>query len=150
MAGMDRARPRGPYALVSLLIGVNNQFRGRSAEEYRGQFVALLQWAIALAGGKASRVIVLSIPDWGATPFAQGQDRSRIGIQIDQFNAINRQETARLGAAYVDVTPISRRVAQSPNLVAEDGLHPSGQMYALWAQAALGPAQKALAVDEHK
>jgi lysophospholipase L1-like esterase len=144
MRGMDQEQPQGPYALVSLLIGVNNQFRGRSQDEYRTQFVTLLKRAIDLAGGKASRVVVLSIPDWGVTPFAEGRDRAKIGGEIDQFNAIAQQETLKLGAAFVDITGISRRATQSPDLIANDGLHPSGKMYGLWVDAALPVARKAM------
>lgn len=143
-AAIAAANPPGPYDLVSLLIGVNNQYRGREAEEYRRQFVSLLEQAIAFAGGHASRVIVLSIPDWGVTPFAAGGDRAAIGRAIDSFNAINRAETERLGAAYVDVTPGSREAATDPGLVATDGLHPSGRMYAEWARLSLPAACRAL------
>jgi lysophospholipase L1-like esterase len=144
MAGIDQANPGGAYDLVSLLIGVNNQYRGRDPEEYRQQFMALLNRAIAFAGGSPSRVIVLSIPDWGVTPFAAGRDRVEVARAIDRFNAINREEAARLGANYVDVTPISRRAADDPALIAEDGLHPSGKMYADWAELAFPVAREAL------
>jgi lysophospholipase L1-like esterase len=143
-AAIAMANPQGPYDLVSLLIGVNNQYRGRDTEEYRHQFVSLLEQAIAFAGGHASRVIVLSIPDWGVTPFAAGRDRAAIGRAIDSFNAINRAETERLGAAYVDVTPGSREAATDPGLVAADGLHPSGRMYAEWARLSFPAAFRAL------
>jgi lysophospholipase L1-like esterase len=143
--GMDRARPKGPFGLVSLLIGVNNQYRRRPLGEYRKQFVALLLRAIDLAGGEAGRVLVLSIPDWGVTPFAKGQDQAAIGSAIDEFNRANAEETLRLGARYVDVTPESRQVASDPALIARDGLHPSGKMYADWAQLALPAACDALA-----
>ena len=142
-AGTDRADPRGPFDLVSLLIGVNNQYRGREPEEYRAQFASLLQRAVSFAGGKASRVLVLSIPDWGVTPFAAGRDREAIALAIDLFNTINREETARAGARYIDVAPISREAVQNPALVAGDGLHPSGQMYAEWARLALPEALEA-------
>lgn len=136
--------PKGPYALVSLLIGVNNQFRGREAEQYRNQFKGLLQRAIGFAEGKAGRVIVLSIPDWGVTPFAASRDREKIAREIDQFNAINREETLRAGARYVDVTPVSRRASEDPSLNAGDGLHPSGSQYRAWAELALPAAIEAL------
>jgi lysophospholipase L1-like esterase len=139
-AAIDREDPRGPYALVSLLIGVNNQYRGRGAEEYRTQFAALLQRAIGFAGGDAGKVIVLSIPDWGVTPFADGQDRARIAAEIDLFNRINREETQRLGARYVDITPQSRAAATNPASFAPDGLHYSGLTYAEWARLALPSA----------
>jgi len=143
-AGIDMANPAGVHDLVSLLIGVNNQYRGRSLEEYRQEFVMLLERAIAFAGQNPSRVLVLSIPDWGVTPFAARQDRAAIGADIDRFNAINREEAQRLGAHYVDVTPISRRAASDPSLTAGDGLHPSGKMYAEWARLVLPEARAAL------
>lgn len=143
-AAIDRANPQGTYELVSLLIGVNNQYRGRDREEYRAQFAALLARAIAFAGGDPSRVVVLSIPDWGVTPFAALRDRAAIASEIDAFNAINRDEADKAGVHYVDVTPISRQAAQEPSLLAADGLHPSGTMYAAWAALALPVAKQAL------
>ena len=143
-AAIDARKPQGPYALVSLLIGVNNQYRGRGAEEYRAEFAALLQRAVGFAGGDASRVIVLSIPDWGVTIFAEGRDRARIAAEIDVYNAINREETARAGARYVDVTAQSRAAGADPSFLADDGLHPSGRSYTEWARLALPAAQAAL------
>jgi lysophospholipase L1-like esterase len=131
-AAIDAAHPQGPYDLVTLLIGVNNQYRGRDAEQYRGEFTALLQRAIGFAGGDAKKVVVVSIPDWGVTPFAEGRDRAKIATEIDQYNAINREETSRAGARYVDITPISR--GNDPTLVAGDGLHPSGKQYTEWVR----------------
>jgi len=133
-AAIDKANPHGPYDLVTLLIGVNNQYRGRGADEYRTQFVALLQRAIGFAGGKTKNVVVVSIPDWGVTPFAKGRDRAKIAREIDQFNAINREETLRAGARYVDITAESRQAANDTALVAGDGLHPSGKMYSEWTR----------------
>ena len=129
---MDDARPRGRYDLVTLLIGVNNQYRGRPADEYRLQFRQLLKRAVALAGGTAAHVIVVSIPDWGATPFAEGSDRAKIGREIDAFNAISLEETAATGGVYADITPVSRRVRTDAALAAPDGLHPSAKMYSQW------------------
>ena len=143
-AAIDRADPRGPFDLVSLLIGVNNQYRGRGAEEYRHQFNDLLRRAIEFAGGQAGQVLVLSIPDWGVTPFAAGRDRGAIAAAIDQFNLINRDEAAWAGARYIDVTPVSREAAHDPALIAADGLHPSGKMYGAWAELALPEAAEAL------
>jgi len=143
-AGIDRAKPQGMYELVSLLIGVNNQYRGQSEAEYRREFVTLLRRAVAFADQRSARVIVLSIPDWGVTPFAKGRDQAAIGAAIDRFNAINREETERGGAQYVDVTPISRQAVSDPSLIARDGLHPSGKMYAEWARLALPVTCKAL------
>lgn len=138
---LARANPQPPYALVSLLIGVNNQYRGYSQETYRQEFVALLEQAIALAGGDPERVIVLSIPDWGVTPFGahdgRGRTPAQISAEIAAFNAINRAETLRLGAHYVDITPISLEAQTDLTLLADDQLHPSGKMYARWAEEAL-------------
>jgi lysophospholipase L1-like esterase len=140
-AGIDAAAPRGPYALVSLLIGVNNQYRGLSIDAYRSEFCALLQRAIGFAGGDASRVVVLSIPDWGVTAFAEGRDRVQIARETDAFNAVNRDVAGELGARWVDVAPSSRR---APAAVVADGLHPSGDQYREWAALALPEALAAL------
>jgi lysophospholipase L1-like esterase len=143
-AAIDRANPPGPYPLVSLLIGVNNQYRGRSLEEYREQFGALLARAIALAGGVPGRVLVLAIPDWGVTPYAEGRDRAAIAAALDEFNAANRAAALAAGAHYVDVTPLSRLAGLDPGLLAPDGLHPSGRQYLEWARLALPAACLAL------
>lgn len=126
--------PHGPFDLVSLLIGVNNQYRGRSADEYRTEFQSLLNQAIVFAGGRASHVVVLSIPDWGATPFAEGKNRQQISQEIDLFNAINAEESSRTGAQYIDATSISRAAQVDGSLIASDGLHPSAKMYADWSR----------------
>ena len=144
LSGIDRANLQGIYDLVSLLIGVNNQYRGGDSEDFRGQFAALLKRAIGFANGQPFGVIVLSIPDWSVVPFAAGRDRAKIAAEIDQFNAVNREEAERAGAHYIDVTPISRQAAADPELIAGDGLHPSGKMYAEWARLALPVARKAI------
>ena len=131
-AGIAAADPQGPYDLVSLLIGVNNQYRGYDLAEYRGEFRQLLAQAIEFAGDDPERVVVLSIPDWGATPFAAGRDQALIAADIDAFNAVNRRESQAAGVHYLDITPLSRQVASQPDLLAGDGLHLSGDMYALW------------------
>ncbi len=146
-AGIQAASPRGPYDLVSLLIGVNNQYRGRSQEEYRAQFADLLQQAIAFAGGDPARVMVLSIPDWGVTPFAARLDAAAIAAEIDAFNAINRAEAEQAGVWYVDVTAVSRQATTDPSLIADDGLHPSGKMYTAWVELALPVALQAVMRD---
>ena len=134
--GIDSANPRRTFDVVTLLIGVNNQYRGRSSDEYRKQFRSLLARAVGFAGGQPARVVVMSIPDWSVTPFAARRDRAHIAQEIDAFNAINRDEAKHAGARYVDVTPISRRAGVEPALLAPDGLHPSGAMYAEWAAEA--------------
>lgn len=141
-AAIDAANPQGPFDLVTLLIGVNNQYRGRDAEQYRGEFVRLLQRAIGFAGGDAKKVIVVSIPDWGVTPFAEGRDRAAIAAALDRYNAINREEAMRAGARYVDITPVSRR--DDPSLVAEDKLHPSAKQYSEWVRLIVPEARQVL------
>jgi lysophospholipase L1-like esterase len=146
--GIQAQKINPPYDLVSLLIGVNNQYRGHGIKEYRDQFIFLLNKSIEYAGGNSKRVIVLSIPDWGVTPFARGQDGKQIAKDIDAFNAVNREETERAGAYYVDVTPISREAAHDSALVAPDGLHPSGKMYLEWTKLAYLAALKALKISK--
>ncbi len=143
-AGIQTAEITGRYEMVSLLIGVNNQYRGLDPQEYQTEFRDLLSQAINFAGGDPGRVLVLSIPDWGVTPFADGRDRARIAAEIDEFNEVNRAESDGAGAVYLDVTAISREAATDPSLVAEDGLHPSGVMYARWADLALPHALEIL------
>lgn len=133
-----------PYAMVTLLIGVNNQYRGRSVEDYRSQLGPLIQRAIIYAGGNPSRVILVSIPDWGVTPFAEGRDRAKIAEEIDAYNAAKRAEAALAGVGFIDITPGSREAAKRPGLVAGDGLHPSAIEYQRWAKAMLEPAKVVL------
>lgn len=135
MAGIARTQLLNTYDLVTLLIGVNNQYRGRSTEEYAKEFEWLLKLAIEKAGGKASNVVVVSIPDWGATPFAKDRDRAKITREIDAFNAINREISARYETRYADITDASRDARSMPELVAADGLHPSGLEYTKWVNA---------------
>lgn len=130
--GIDNATVSPPYNLVTLLIGVNNQYRGRSLENYREEFAALLNRAIGFAGGDPEKVVVLSIPDWGVTPFAQGRDREKIAREIDAFNTVKLDESQKAGVSYIDVTEISRLAESRPELLALDGLHPSGIMYRMW------------------
>ena len=132
--GIQAGQVQPPYDLVSLLIGVNNQYRGYDLDEYRQQFIFLLGKSIEYAGGKPGRLIVLSIPDWGVTPFAVDRDRQRIAQEIDKFNMVNREESEKAGAHYVDITPGSRRAGDDLALIAPDGLHPSAKMYAIWAE----------------
>ena len=136
-AAIGEAAPEGTFDIVSLLIGVNNQFRGMDIGQYQTEFADLLRRAVAFAAEDPSRVIVVSIPDWGVTPFAQGRDVDLIAQQIDLFNSVNRTEAMRTGTRYVDVTAISREAVTEPGLVAEDGLHPSGEMYSRWVDVVL-------------
>jgi lysophospholipase L1-like esterase len=133
LAAMDGAQFReGGYDHVTLLIGVNNQYRGYAVEEFRGEFKALLGRAIGLARGDAGHVVVISIPDWGETPFGQGSGRAGISGEIDAFNAVCREESRAREVRFVDITPISRTVRGDATLTADDGLHPSGKQYGLW------------------
>ena len=141
-AGIDAANPQGPYDLVTLLIGVNNQYRGLNEEEYREQLIKLLRRAVAFAGGDAKKVVVVSIPDWGRTPFAEDRDTPHISADIDTFNSINHEEAGKIGARYVDITEVSRR--EDPALVAGDKLHPSAKQYAEWVKLILPEAKAAL------
>jgi phospholipase/lecithinase/hemolysin len=120
------------------LIGVNNQYRGRDVADYRGEFTGLLRRAIALAGNRADRVLVLSIPDWGVTPFGQasGRDTADIARQLDAYNAAAEAVCSELGVAFVDITAISRELGSRPDMVANDGLHPSAAMYTEWTRLA--------------
>ena len=123
----------GTCTLLTLLIGVNDQFRGYSVDDYRASLRELIT-PLPRHVGKGGRFVVLSIPDWGVTPFANGRDRARIAREIDAFNAVNRELAAAVRADYVDVTPISRRAATDPGLITGDGLHPSRAMYEEWAE----------------
>lgn len=140
-AGIDAAAPAGPFDLVSLSIGVNNQYRGRAVDNYRDEFASLLERAIELAGGYATRVLVVSIPDWGITAFGRRDPRgaARIGAEIDTFNAAAHAQTQRAGARWIDITAISRGM---PDQLADDGLHPAAAQYAAWL-AAIAPVARA-------
>ncbi|HET7360234.1 MAG TPA: GDSL-type esterase/lipase family protein [Rhodanobacteraceae bacterium] len=147
-AAMDAAAFNAPYALVTLLVGVNNQYRGRGVDEYRGQLRHLVARAVALAGDDARRVVLLSTPDWGVTGFARdrGDDAHAIAGAIDAFNTVAREEAARGGAHWLDITAISRACAALPGMLAADGLHPSATQYALWTQQLL-PLARAILRD---
>ncbi len=130
LAAVDRDDPAAGD-LVTLQIGVNDQYRGRGLDAFAPDFAAVLARALALAG-TPDRLIVLSIPDWGATPFAAGRDRAAIAMRIDAFNACARAQAITAGACWIDVTTISREAAHDRTLIAGDGLHPSATMYARW------------------
>ena len=139
----NKATPTPPYDIVTLLIGVNNQYQGRSQDEYRQQFGSLLQQSIQLAGNRPSHVIVLSIPDYSVTPFARSVNAALIASQIDSFNAINFQVSAEYKVNYLDITGESRKAATDPSLIASDGLHFSGKEYGIWASL-MEPVMKEL------
>ncbi len=141
---INRSGNQKKYALVSLLIGVNNQYRGQSQDRYRTEFRSLLQTAVNFANGKADRVFVLSTPDWGRSPYASTQDKTQIGLQIDQFNAIAKDECQKAGIAFVDITPATRAAAGDDSQFASDGLHYSGKQMQKWAEVALPTVKKIL------
>lgn len=121
-----------PYDIVTLLIGVNNQYRGEDKTTYRNELTDLLYMAIDFAGGIRSNVLVLSIPDWGCTPFAEGKNRTEISNEIDRFNNIKLEQCNLLDLKFSNITSISRKAKDDQSLTAGDGLHPSGKMYKMW------------------
>lgn len=134
--GINIAQIKDKYDLVSLLIGVNNQYQGKSAEDYAVEYEDLLKTAIQLAGGDKSNVFVVSIPDYGYTPFG-APNQEKISKELDEFNAINKRITDAYGITYINITDISRKGLEDPELVAEDTLHPSGKQYTLWVKRIL-------------
>lgn len=134
------------YDLVTLLIGVNNQYRGYSIENYRAEFLALLETAISFSRMGKSNVAVISIPDWAVSPYGLSSDKNltAVSAEIDLFNTVNREVTLARGVKYLNITPISRRGLKEPDLVAADGLHPSGKMYAEWVKVLLPEIEKVL------
>ncbi|NIJ54285.1 SGNH/GDSL hydrolase family protein [Dyadobacter arcticus] len=129
--------PEKPYDMVSLLIGVNNQYRGRSLEEFRTEFHELLIKSIGYAGGEKENVFVLSIPDWGVTPYGTA-NRESIAKEINNFNSVAKEECKKEKILFIDITPISRTALNDPSMIASDNLHFSGKMYQLWVNEALG------------
>jgi lysophospholipase L1-like esterase len=134
----------GKFDLVTLLIGVNNQYRGDSKDTYRKEFVELLNTASNFAGGDRKKVFVLSIPDWGYTPFGRNGMELQISKDIDDFNLINKEETLKLNISYTDITVISRQALNNTPMLAPDGLHPSGKMYKLWVDELLPKVKEVL------
>lgn len=133
-AAIDNNSFKNAYDFVTLLIGVNNQYRGRTVEGYKSEFESLLKQAIQFANDKAGHVIVLSIPDWGITPFARDRDTKQIAIEIDNYNAANKVIAEKYKVSYIDITPTTRQAATDRSLIASDGLHPSAKEYAKWSE----------------
>jgi lysophospholipase L1-like esterase len=144
LQGLAALPPLPPYAMVSLLIGVNNQYRGGDLDIYRDEFAHLLDLASAWAGHSAGRVLVVSIPDWGVTPFAtdKGVEAASVAAAIDRFNAVARGLVQTAGAHWVDVTDVSRGVARA--MLTDDGLHPSAAQYSAWVERILPAARRIL------
>lgn len=136
MFGINAQNITDTFDLVSLLIGVNNQYQGKSITTYRTEFRILLERAIDFAGGDVNKVFVLSIPDYGVTPFGSS-NAQQIGQEIDEFNTVNLEITDSLNVQYFDITPISRMAKNDATLLANDQLHPSGKMYKMWVDLML-------------
>lgn len=131
-----KENPAKDYDMVSLLIGVNNQYQGKSVESYAPEFEELLTMAIGFAGGDRSKVFVVSIPDYGFTPFGK-EKQEKITRELNEYNRVNKEITKKYGIKYFSITDVSRKGFEDPELVAGDGLHPSGKMYAEWVKVIL-------------
>jgi lysophospholipase L1-like esterase len=131
---MSKVTLLSKYDFVTLLIGVNNQYRGRDAIEYKQQYEEILKKAIELANGKKEHVIIVSIPDYGVTTHAETMDTEKISREVEVFNGINKALSIQYKVQYVDVTPGSKSAKNDPSLIAQDGLHPSDKQYAVWAK----------------
>ncbi|OKS89545.1 SGNH/GDSL hydrolase family protein [Mucilaginibacter polytrichastri] len=134
LKGISNSDTSKTVDFVTLLIGVNNQFQHYGIAVYQTEFTLLLKRAVKFTGGNARHVFVLSIPDWGVTPYANGRNRDKIAEEIDQYNAINKDASEKAGANYINLTDLSRAMADDESYIAGDKLHPSGKMYSLWAQ----------------
>lgn len=132
LGAIEKSAPSTDYDLVSLLIGVNNQYRGYDISKFRKEFSILLQKAITFAGGRARRVFVVSIPDYGVTPFGRQKNPRKIERELKRYNTIARNIADKNKVTFINITPISKRAASDSTLVAGDGLHPSGRMYGKW------------------
>jgi lysophospholipase L1-like esterase len=143
-AAIDAANILKQYDIVSLLIGVNNQYRGRGVKDFKIEFEHLLQRAIQFTGNKPSHVFVLSIPDWGVTPFAEGRDREKVAEEIDSYNAVCQNSAAAFKTHFINITDSQREDGNKTEFLAPDGLHPSGKEYKKWAGKLADEIVKAL------
>lgn len=132
--GIANANLTQKFDIVTLLIGVNNQYQNKDSAIYRAEFVQLLKTSIAFAKDHKHHVFVLSIPDWGVTPFANGRNLEKIAAEIDAYNCINKEESKKAGVNYINITSLYRQIGHDPAYLAEDKLHPSGKMYEKWAK----------------
>lgn len=146
LTALDAAALSPPYQLVSVLIGVNDQYRDREVAEHLPHFNTLLNQAVGYADGDTGCVLVVSIPDWGVSDFGAADSRGReaIAVAIDAFNAAQRELCELRGIAYADITPLSRAVAGEPGMFVEDGLHPSAAQYARWLDVIAPVARRCL------
>ena len=131
-AAIEKEVIKDTFDIVSLCIGVNNQYRGREVENFRVEFAELLQIALKFAGNKADNVFILSIPDWGKTPFAMDKDGDKITLEIEQYNKIKKEECEKAKVAFVEITHLTKSIGHDSTLLAKDGLHYSGKMHKLW------------------
>jgi len=132
-AALDGYKTLDQYDIVSLLIGVNNQYRGRAIDNFESEFTSLLEKAIGFSATGAAAVYVLSIPDWGVTPFAEGRDRNQIAMEIDDYNEVCERIAKKYKTNYIDITPSQREDGSNADFIAGDGLHPSAREYGKWA-----------------
>lgn len=135
-AGIEERNPKGTFDLVTLLIGVNNQYRGRDVNEYKAEFEGLLDQAISFAGGNYKHVVVVSIPDWGHTPFAaeKGVDEQKVAVEIAMYNEAKQAVTLSKGVRFLDITGMTKTLAQDLSYLVEDQLHYSEKLYREWAE----------------
>ena len=145
LQAINASQIHASFSLVTLLIGVNNQYQGGSISTFNIQFTELVNEAISFSGNHPNHVVVLSIPDWGVSPFAisNGVDSQKVGQQIDLFNQAAKEISDSLHVNYLDITPFTLDMGRDPSLVAADGLHPSGKEYAIWTSS-LGPLMDSL------
>ena len=129
---MNNSDLEAPYGLVSLLIGVNNQYQGQKANSFKPEFIEILERSLKLVDNRKERLFVVSIPDWGASPYGATLNRTQISKEIDEFNSVLKEESEKRGVRYFNITTISRRALTDNSLIASDRLHPSGKMYKLW------------------
>lgn len=145
--GIANANLTQRFDIVTLLIGVNNQYQNKDTAIYRAEFIQLLKTSIALAKDNKHHVFVLSIPDWGVTPFANGRNLEKIAVEIDAYNHINKEESKKAGVNYINITSLYREIGDAPAYLAGDKLHPSGKMYEKWAKLAASAIEAQLKKD---
>ena len=133
-AAITAANITTTFDIVSLLIGVNNQYRERTVNNFEIEFEHLLQMAIAFANNNSTHVVVLSIPDWGVTPFAEGRDREKIAREIDAYNLVCKIAAQKFNTHFIDITTAQRLDGNKEEFLAADKLHPSGKEYTKWAK----------------
>ena len=133
-AAITAANITTTFDIVSLLIGVNNQYRERTVNNFEIEFEHLLQRSIEFANNKSTHVVVLSIPDWGVTPFAEGRDREKIATEIDAYNLVCKRAAQKFNIHFIDITTAQRVDGSKEEFLAADKLHPSGKEYKKWAE----------------